>query len=302
MTGHNGDHLKLWLSALRGPSPADHFYEVRHRRDGGMGQTFIPAGELDRAAALIRNFGNRTDVFVGVGMRSRRQGGADAVPAMHTAWVDLDTAEAVRRLDSHPVPPSIVVASGHGSHAYWILDNLYPPEKVSRANRRLAFHLGGDLNCCDPARIMRPPGTLNFKDRDNPKPVEAVRVHVETYALSTLAGQLPDPPVKRPEPRTAPTGTPADDPLLRIAPAEYVEIFTGQEVGRDGKVRCPFHPDRTPSLHVYPGPDQGWACFGCGKGGTIYDFAGHLWGVDTRGESFKELRRRIIEELRQVIA
>ena len=191
-----------------------------------------------------------------------------------------------------------MVNSGNGRHAYWVLDGPYPADAVARTNRRLAFHLGGDLNCCDAARIMRPPETLNFKDRGNPKPVTVERVHVETYDLRTLAGQIPEPPTTHEPPRSAP----ADDPLLRIAPPEYVEIFTGQEVGRDGKIACPFHDDRTPSLHVYPNPDQGWTCFGCHRGGTIYDFCGYLWGMETRGEGFTELRKRIARELRAVVA
>ena len=50
---------------------------------------------------------------------------------------------------------------------------------------------------------------------------------------------------------------------------------------RHGKIRCPFHPDGTPSLHVYPTPEQGWFCFGCRRGGTIYDLAAEVWDTHT---------------------
>jgi hypothetical protein len=47
---------------------------------------------------------------------------------------------------------------------------------------------------------------------------------------------------------------------------------TGLTAGRDGKVSCPFHgQDRSPSLHVYEDPAAGWYCFGCGRGGSIFD-------------------------------
>jgi DNA primase len=64
-------------------------------------------------------------------------------------------------------------------------------------------------------------------------------------------------------------------------------------------VCCPFHAggeERTPSLHVYPN-DRGWACFGCGRGGTIVDFGAHLYGIEPRGGGFHELRRRLVSEL-----
>jgi DNA primase len=63
--------------------------------------------------------------------------------------------------------------------------------------------------------------------------------------------------------------------------------------GRDGKVRCPVHEDRTPSLHVYEDPRRGWYCFSCRQGGSVYDFAALLLGRGTRGEEFIELRREL---------
>jgi len=40
------------------------------------------------------------------------------------------------------------------------------------------------------------------------------------------------------------------------------------------KIRCPFHNDGTPSLHVYD--DGGWKCWGCGKSGDLLDFIGYF--------------------------
>ena len=64
-------------------------------------------------------------------------------------------------------------------------------------------------------------------------------------------------------------------------------------VGRDGKIRCPLHEDRTPSMHVYDEADRGVWCFGCEQGGDIYTFAGLLWGLERRGGDFLEIRRRL---------
>jgi CHC2 zinc finger len=83
------------------------------------------------------------------------------------------------------------------------------------------------------------------------------------------------------------------DALRSVAPAVYVERLTGQRVGRSRKVRCPFHEDQTPSLHVYDDPERGWYCFGCAQGGSIYDLAALLWQRQPRGADFVELRREL---------
>jgi hypothetical protein len=44
---------------------------------------------------------------------------------------------------------------------------------------------------------------------------------------------------------------------------------------------------------VYEDPQRGWYCFGCGRGGSIYDFAALLLGRGTRSKEFIELRREL---------
>ncbi len=68
------------------------------------------------------------------------------------------------------------------------------------------------------------------------------------------------------------------------------------EYGRS--IRCPFHNDREPSLHLYQ--TQTWYCFGCNKGGDVYDFYGsilfgNLW--DNRNpRMFAEVRKALDRE------
>jgi hypothetical protein len=51
---------------------------------------------------------------------------------------------------------------------------------------------------------------------------------------------------------------------------------------------------------VYQEPGRGWYCFGCGRGGSIYDLAALLWltgqsqGMPLRGRQFIEVRRRLM--------
>jgi hypothetical protein len=90
-----------------------------------------------------------------------------------------------------------------------------------------------------------------------------------------------------------------DDTLLEIEPAVYVEKLARVIVPRSGLIRCPFpeHQDRNRSMKVYTEPERGVWCFGCMRGGSIYDFAAALWGYGTRGDDFKALRKVIAEAM-----
>jgi hypothetical protein len=118
----------------------------------------------------------------------------------------------------------------------------------------------------------------------------------ERFDTSALLAALPEDPVDagsstraaaRPAPRRV------DDPLRSIDPDVYVAALTGRKPGRDRKVSCPFHRDRTPSLHAYETPEDGWFCFGCRRGGSVYDLGAGVMGLSTRGREFVELRRRL---------
>jgi CHC2 zinc finger/RepB DNA-primase from phage plasmid len=193
-----------------------------------------------------------------------------------------------------PHQPLRITGSGQNRHAYWLLREPIDVDQVERVNRRLALALGADAQSSDAARILRPAGSLNRK-HSPPTPVRLLELDERRrVAIAQLERQLP--PESLPlrtitTPRT--THEPPIDPLRAVAPALYVERLTGQRVGRSRKVRCPFHDDQTPSLHVYPDPDRGWYCFGCARGGSIYDLAALLWQRETRGQDFLVLRREL---------
>jgi hypothetical protein len=279
--------------------------EVRWRHDGGMRRrVFRVADQLPAAAAQIVALGARTDVYVGVAPRRRRPGGHGALGSVWVLWADCDTPAAVQALGCFSPAPAILIRSGstQNSHAYWTLHDPVSADEATVANRRLAHALGADEGAVTTAAtILRPPGTSNFKHQP-PTAVIAERLRPwRRVSARALVGELDDPPARKtPRPaRRRGVGERGDDDVLRqVTPAVYVQALTRLTAGRDGKVSCPFHgQDRTPSLHVYEDPAAGWYCFGCGRGGSIFDLGAEVFGLSTRGRDFVELRGRLREAL-----
>ena len=44
---------------------------------------------------------------------------------------------------------------------------------------------------------------------------------------------------------------------------------------------------------MYADPARGWYCYGCGRGGSVIDFAAALWNITPRGRAFVELHDRL---------
>lgn len=293
------DELVQFLEALAGREPRGGLIEVRYREpEGGMRQRFHRADRPELAARIILLLGQEQDVYVGCAPRRRRWGGRRAVERVWALWVDCDGREASGRLERFEPAPAIVVRSGSGDnrHAYWPLAEPLPPAEAEAANARLALALGGDPASTDAARILRPPHTCNFK-HDPPAAVLLERLSDHRQMAADVVAGLPELPHTIFRSREPGPTLRRGDPLRAIEPAIYVEALTGQRVGRSRKVSCPFHDDATPSLHVYEEPEGGWFCFSCRRGTSVYDLAGPLWGLRTRGVEFLELRRRLTELL-----
>lgn len=120
------------------------------------------------------------DIYFGVMPRMRRAGkNADVMPLTDVLWADLDAKHAANgkagvwaNVHRSPVSPSIIVDSGNGYHAYWLLRDLVPFEDASLAMKSIAKRIGGD-HTYDAARVLRVPGTTNYKNGED---LHAVRV------------------------------------------------------------------------------------------------------------------------------
>jgi putative DNA primase/helicase len=103
------------------------------------------------------------------------------IPSLH---IDIDSKDiddskndVVRKLKTLRLPPSILVDSGNGIHAYWkfkeaihIADEHYTPQerleeidRIEAALKLLCDLVGGDIKVTQPSAVMRLPGTFNTK-------------------------------------------------------------------------------------------------------------------------------------------
>ncbi len=136
------------------------------------------------------------DVFFGVGLTARERGrgrrpGNDEVCALAGLYLDIDGVASYVDGDASvkawikeylPTPPTIVVDSGHGLHAYYLFDGgpwVFRSVEDREAARRLirgwvALHPAADRGASDLARVLRLPGTINNKDPLDPRLVRVI--------------------------------------------------------------------------------------------------------------------------------
>jgi hypothetical protein len=289
---NTSDDLSVYLAALFGGLDAG-LIELRWRVPTGMRSAFVAVTHRERVREVILERSAATDVYLGVAPRVRDRGTRADVERVHAVWADCDTPEAISALEAFSPSPSMVVHTGRGLHAYWLLGaHGADAATVEAVNRRLAHALGSDTSVTDASRILRPPLSVSHK-YDQPRPVTMRSFTGEQFTVEEIAAALPELPAPRRPRRTVPAVV-HEDVLKTISAPTYVKVLTGQEVGRDGKIASPFHEDGTPSLHVYDGH---WVCYGCARGGTIIDLGSYLYGIEPRGRGYHEIRRRLATDL-----
>jgi len=165
-----------FLDALQ-PEGNGRFTELRYMRGGQVLQTFIPlelhAQGVIAESALAKD-ADGWDVYFGVLPREYASGRAeDCVPNVGVLWADIDNKSvggthlaALMRVGALNLTPSIIVDSGNGIHAYWLLRKLEPFSQVKPLMQGWQSAIGSD-SVHDAPRVLRLPGTHNHKGKDS---------------------------------------------------------------------------------------------------------------------------------------
>jgi len=208
---------------------------------------------VQKAAELAINLSSKgLDVYFGVNPRTGGQGKKENVHYLSSFHAEIDygsighkketgfanygdTLKAIR--DFH-LEPSIVIHSGGGFHCYWILSNPlrvadYGITVLENINKALTQSLKGDPGTHDISRVLRIPGTFNFKKPDNPRQVTIVSVSGSTHEFDDfkeLLATLKDDPMKnklKPQKQSSPlnnVNTHIQSPVINIQEIDKLSI------------------------------------------------------------------------------
>lgn len=208
-----------------------------------------------------------------------------ALEASGLIVLDIDGPEGWAPFESLDLPQTRLVSTGRGEGGAHFYYRIPPGTRTPTASLAPKLDLRGAGAYVIAPPSIHPSGATYQSDAQpvhelTPDELERIR------------------PPQPPKPVYAKPRDPSTDPLRGIDPPAYVWLLTGQQVDRTGKTPCPL-PDHSDwdgdggSFHAYSDADLGWYCYGCNRGGDIYNLAKLLWG----DEPFPDLRRRIATAL-----
>lgn len=151
--------------------------EIRPLPCWGGERAWIKAGELaERAERMTAENERGLNLYAGILPRIRDGGGkAEDVDGGRVLWADFDGCEPEAAIEIignlEMPPPSMAVATGHGAHLFWRLEEWTAKDAIHRTMCGLVdFFLSReearpfiDKGAKDPARILRLPGFINHK-------------------------------------------------------------------------------------------------------------------------------------------
>ena len=182
--------------------PSEGYYCIAGIKNGVIDQSFHATREEadNEIAALLAQ---KQDVYFALAkFETKANRKKENVKLLRSFWIDLDCGEAKAQINEKTglpggyidqttaiqelarfcelvgLPLPLLVNSGRGIHAYWPLDRDVTREEWEPVGKRLrqlcmTHKLYVDGSVFEVARILRVPGTFNFKD-DPPNPVEVI--------------------------------------------------------------------------------------------------------------------------------
>ena len=93
------------------------------------------------------------------------------------------------------LPKPILVNSGNGIHAYWLLEETLDRRTWVPLSKRLLelsqkHGLIVDSSVFEPSRVLRVPGTFNFKNKENPLPVTVINENTTRVTYEWIKNKL----------------------------------------------------------------------------------------------------------------
>ena len=164
---------------------------------------WLPRGEITEADWEEISSCNKTHhVYFGVNPRPlSKEKKQEDIRDLVCLWADVDGKDfagggkeaALKSISDFPLPPSIIVDSGHGYHCYWVLkEPIISITKEQRVQFKQTLagvvgRLGADSSKLHLDSCLRLPGTFNIKD---PEPTECRVIQLKkekTYKLEDFA-------------------------------------------------------------------------------------------------------------------
>ena len=154
---------------------------------------WINPQELERALARLDDRWATDTYFgvhpVGAPKSAYERARTEDIVCVNALYADFDAdgqdpQALLARIEAVQPAPQVIVASGGGFHAYWLLaEPVALSDDATRKDwaeiqRWWVRHVGADPAACDLARLLRVPGTLNGK-YDPPRPVQFVRCNLD---------------------------------------------------------------------------------------------------------------------------
>ena len=176
--------------------PLDGYYCVAGARNGRLHHKF--ASSVEEIEEIVETLvAGKYDVYFACSSFKTKERSQDNAMGARSFWLDIDCGESKAKPDKHgriggyatqelglealhefcsatglPVP--WVNNSGRGWHAFWMLDNDIPAaewvvtaDRLKAATRKYGL-IADPAVTADSARILRVPGTLNYKDPSAP--------------------------------------------------------------------------------------------------------------------------------------
>jgi hypothetical protein len=166
------EHAKTYLEMLFEP---DDIFEVRTKSNAqnGASQFWLKYNKIGQFidTHLDIHKSHKRHVWIGVGPRDRV--GSTNPACNRVLWVDLDASVVTddrleKALEDSGLPqPTMVVWSGNGYHLYWKLTQAIESGKIRSYSMGVHDALPSD-STHDPTRVMRVPGSWNFKNEEHP--------------------------------------------------------------------------------------------------------------------------------------